>query len=116
MSFAGVSTASGEMRDAGFSSTADTTGRSQLSGTRNGVMSHLMQGSTVVRGASNEAVATAREEVLTGGSQILWGLKQRLLSFIMQGIQDEDVNPAMVWYCHSILVIWTSVESSLELL
>jgi hypothetical protein len=114
MSFAGVSTASGEMRDAGFSSTADTTGRSQLSGTRNGVMSHLMQGSTVVRGASNEAVATAREEVLTGGSQILWGLKQRLLSFIMQGIQDEDVNPAMVWYCHSILVIWTSAESSLE--
>jgi hypothetical protein len=88
------------MRDAGFSSSADTTGRSQLSGTRNGVRSHLLQGSTVVRAASNEAVATAREEVLTGGSQILWGLKQRLLSFIMQGIQEEDVNPAMVWYCH----------------
>jgi hypothetical protein len=27
----------------------------------------------------------------------LGGLKQRLLSFIMQGIQDENVSPGVVW-------------------
>ncbi|CAK9194779.1 unnamed protein product [Sphagnum troendelagicum] len=37
----------------------------------------------------------SQEEVLTEGSQILGGLKQRLLSFIMQGIQDENVSPGV---------------------
>jgi hypothetical protein len=55
-----------------------------------------MQELNVVQGASNGAVAPVREEVLTEGSQIFGGLKQRLLSFIMQGIQDENVSPGVV--------------------
>jgi hypothetical protein len=55
-----------------------------------------MQELNVVQGASNGDVPPVQEEVLTEGSQILGGLKQRLLSFIMQGIQDENVSPGVV--------------------
>jgi hypothetical protein len=110
-SFAGVSTtSSGVVRDAGVTSTADTMGIHQLSGTRNGVVPHSMQELNVVQGASNGAVAPVQEEVLTEGSQILGGLKQRLLSFIMQGIQDENVSPGVVRCLLFYLWDWDSME------
>jgi hypothetical protein len=69
-----------------------------------------MQELNVVQGASNGAVAPVQEEVLTEGSQILGGLKQRLLSFIMQGIQDENVSPGVVRCLLFYLWDWDSME------
>ena len=48
-------------------------------------------------GSGAEGISRA-DGVLQGGSQILGGLKQRLLSFILQDIKDDNTSPATVCY------------------
>lgn len=61
-----------------------------------------------LRGGRIHQVDTV-EDPAQNGRQILRGLKQRLLSFILQGIQNDDTSPACVRHIHllEISVLYT---------
>lgn len=52
-----------------------------------------------LRGGRSPQVDTV-EDPVQNGRQILRGLKQRLLSFILQGLQNDDTMPACVRHTH----------------
>ena len=81
-------------------STGTSAGRTGRLGLGDSGTSHASAGpgSVWVGGTQTENAATtsAAGDGVPNGSQILRGLKQRLLSFILQGIQNDDTNAATV--------------------
>lgn len=82
-------------------------------GPANSSPSQDTSGSGRTRGRSGTQSGSAAEgmrradDVPQGGSQILGGLKQRLLSFILQGIKDDNTSPATVCYQSQINLVWS---------
>lgn len=100
-SLAGLSRSEVGGGDQGTASTAAPVGRMRVPG--------VGPGSVREAGTQNgRGGASLPEDALQQGGQILGGLKQRLLSFILQSIQDDDISPAAV--CLPLLRLFAMIK------
>ncbi|KAG0565437.1 hypothetical protein KC19_8G190500 [Ceratodon purpureus] len=80
-------------------STGTSGGRAVRLGQGDSGQSHASAGPGGLRGGGtqpgNAATTSATGDGVPNGSQMLRGLKQRLLSFILQGIQNDETTPAI---------------------